>query len=87
VIPSDWVKIRHQCSLPEVFELLRGQVQADTEQRKSLVDPQTTGFSFVFSGESNWFAVAKTGNARNKRVRFVLQDYEIKVENFGAREK
>jgi len=81
-----WVKERCECSVKQLFSILRQQVQADVkarqEMRASLVDfGAGTGYShsFRFIDGSDNFAVLLEGQHLNERVSFALESTKIKA--------
>jgi predicted membrane GTPase involved in stress response len=76
----DWVTARHACSVEEVFERLKAEVQEDVKTREAL-RPRTedhSHYAFRFRGGPRWFAAFMDG--KNKRgVQFKLEHPRIVV--------
>jgi hypothetical protein len=85
--PDDfnWVAARSACSLGAVFELLKQQVQQDTEARQRILTAtihRHYGFRFL-SASSRSFSVLTEGNHIHCIVDFKLGDNAIQVGGSG----
>jgi hypothetical protein len=75
----DWVTARANCSLPEVFEKLKQQINNDVTTRNSL---RPAGAHYVFrfvEGASNSFSVVVEGAQIHDTVRFTLNADRILI--------
>lgn len=78
----NWVNERAKCSLAQMFEQLKADVQSDIDARSKLL-PQNTGFEFkLISSQQNRFAALKEDahdTFANRSIVFVLENSAIKV--------
>jgi hypothetical protein len=80
----NWVNERAKCSLGQMFEQLKADVQSDIDARNKCF-AQNVGFSFkMISSQSNRFAVLKdyaNETFANRSILFMLDSRGIKVTN------
>jgi hypothetical protein len=81
--PADfnWVAVRLQCSLPQVFESLRLQVKTDVETRSAAQPESDRHYAFKFSSADRRFSAAVIGHKIHRVVVFNLEGSVISVRD------
>jgi hypothetical protein len=82
----DWVKARAECSVREIFEKLRIQVNKDVDARKNLL-PEGSHYGFRFISENDKFVALLEGNNIHKTLLFEHDRNSIKITTDHNREK
>jgi hypothetical protein len=76
----DWVSARSRCSLMQVFETLKLQVQEDVDIRTKL-RPALAEYGFKFLPNADRFTVYLEANRPHWSVVFTLTDKQIEVRD------
>jgi hypothetical protein len=79
----DWVTARSECSLANVYEKLKLDIQADMETRNAL-RPELAHYAFKFSSGSRSFTVLIISNKVHESVTFHLAEKCIEVQTQDA---
>jgi len=74
----DWVTARYSCSLTNVFETLKLQIQKDVEIRNKL-SPERADYVFKIITKADIFTVFLEGNVTHWGVKFILSSKTVKT--------
>jgi hypothetical protein len=77
----DWVTALSECSVAQVFEVLRLQVKSDIETREALRPQTHRHYAFKFVSNGRTFAALVEGHKVHRVVRFGLEAQSITVRD------
>jgi hypothetical protein len=77
----DWVKARAECSIAEVFEQLKSEVEADVTAREKLRPKNEAHqhYAFKFTVTGRTFSVFIESNKIHRSASFTLRDNRISI--------
>jgi hypothetical protein len=78
---SEWVKIRHKCTVGAIFERLRGEVESDVNARIELnaAEEISKRFEFKFDSTGDLFSASVQRNEFKGSVRFRIANGAIEA--------
>jgi hypothetical protein len=77
----DWVSERAKCTPFTMFEVLRSQVEQDTNRRNALNAKLPAGKTFLFQSNGEWFAAVYQVYGMSKGVIFKISQNGVTVRD------